>query len=58
MFEGEEAKRKWQGNIKVIEAFGADAKLRIREYIVIAYGIRVVSLDVKDQKVGIASIYI
>lgn len=56
-FEGEEAKRKWQGNIKVTEAFGADAKLRIREYTVIAHGVRVASLDVKDQKAGIASIY-
>lgn len=56
-FEGEEAKKKWQDSKKVTEAFGADARLRTREYIVIAHGVRVASLDVKDQKAGIASIY-
>lgn len=47
-FEGEEAKKKWQDSKKVTEAFGADARLRTREYTVIAHGVRVASLDVKD----------
>jgi hypothetical protein len=56
-FEGEEAKKKWEKDQAVLDAFGTNARIRTREYTVIAHGIRVAAIDPKNQKTAIESIY-
>ncbi len=56
-FDKEDDKTKWAKDPKVTQAFGTTAKVRTREYTVIAHGIRVAALNVSDQKTAIASLY-
>ena len=56
-FDKEDNKMKWAKDPKVIWTFGVTAKVRMREYTVIAHGIHVAALNVSDQKTAIASLY-
>jgi hypothetical protein len=44
-FEIEEARKKWEKDPKVVQIFGTDARIRIKEYIVLAHGIRVPTVN-------------
>jgi NADPH-dependent ferric siderophore reductase len=57
IFEGEEAKQKWQEDKRITKAFGENARLCTREYTVIAHRVRVAIVNVQNQDAGIASIY-
>ena len=56
-FETEEARRKWEKDPKVIKTFGTDARIRIKEYTVLAHGVRVPIVNPQDQQAAIKAIY-
>lgn len=47
-FNKEDNKTKWAKDPKVTQAFSTTAKVRTREYTVIAYRIRVAALNISD----------
>ena len=44
-FETEEARKKWEKDLKVVRMFGTDARIRTKEYTVLAYRIRVLTIN-------------
>lgn len=57
-FDQEEAKKKWEKDNKLLQAFGTNGKLRTREYTLIAHGVRVATIDPSRQEKAIADIYL
>ena len=56
-FKNQEEKEKWEGNPKLLEAFGEGARRQAREYTVLAFDVRVESINVDSQDEGIKEIY-
>jgi hypothetical protein len=56
-FDGEDSKKKWAKDPTITDAFGSNARVRAREYTVMAHGLRVATVDTRDQRKAIAGIY-
>jgi hypothetical protein len=56
-FQGALEKQKWEARTEVLQAFGAGARFRTREYTVLAHGIQVRSVNQADQARAIEAIY-
>jgi hypothetical protein len=56
-FDGDDSKKKWAKNPMITKAFGTDARVRTREYTIIAHGVRVAAVDTRDQQKAIEGIY-
>lgn len=56
-FETEDARKKWEKDPKVVQMFGIDARIRTKEYTVLAHGIRVPIVNPQDQQAAIKAIY-
>jgi hypothetical protein len=56
-FDGEDSKRRWAKDPTIKEAFGSNACIQAREYTVMAHGLRVATVDMRDQKKAIEGIY-
>src|ERR1700716_4301102 len=56
-FQGEKEKTKWESQKKLLQAFGEDARVRIREYTILAHGIHVAAINLANQNKAIAEIY-
>ncbi len=47
-FKTKEARKKWEKDPKVVQMFRIDTRIRIKEYVVLAHGIRVPTINPKD----------
>ena len=56
-FKNQEEKEQQEGNPKLLEAFGQGAKRQAREYTVLAFDVRVESINIDSQDKGIKEIY-
>ena len=57
VFQGELEKKKWETRPEVLQAFGTGARFHIREYIVLAHGVQVRSVNQANQARAIEAIY-
>src|SRR3981081_2945887 len=55
-FQGALEKQKWEACLEVLQAFGAGARFRAREYTVLAHGVQVRSINQADQARAIEAI--
>jgi hypothetical protein len=56
-FQGSLEKQKWEARPEALQAFGEGARLRTREYTVLAHGVQVKAVNQADQTGAIAGIY-
>jgi len=56
-FKNQEEKEKWERNPKLLEVFGEGARRQAREYTVLAFDVRVRSINVDNQGDTIKEIY-
>ena len=54
---GGEEKTKWEGQAGILKAFGEGAKIQLREYTVLVFGVQRTALDLDHQEQAIASIH-
>jgi hypothetical protein len=56
-FENDDSKKRWAKSSTVIGVFDTGARVRTREYTVMAHGVRVATVNTQDQRKAIEEIY-
>src|SRR4030088_483491 len=56
-FQGHQEKEKWESKREILRAFGEGARIKIREYTILAHKIRVEAINPSNQPKAIAEIY-